>query len=65
MDFYGRSYRTYDKEALQTHMTTNNWDEFWLIDKSLDCWEYIVMVIEGYLNLTCPINKVKKDKKQQ
>ena len=57
VDFHGRSYRNYDKEALHTHMNNINWDEYWLINDPSDCWEYIVNAIEGYLNPICPIKK--------
>ena len=57
IDFYGRSYRNYDREAFQQHLMEYNWNEYWQFDNPDDCWEYMVKVIEKYLDPVCPVRR--------
>ena len=57
IDFYGRSYKNYDKNDFQLHLINHNWETFWGFDDPTHCWEYITTLIESYMNVSCPIKR--------
>ena len=57
VDFWGRSYRNYDKANFQGQILNCNWDPYWTLQDPNDCWEFILNSIETIINPMCPIKK--------
>ena len=59
MDFWGRSYRNYDRERFQNAIRGYNWDQFWNLEDPNHCWEFITRAIEHVINPMCPLKKCR------
>ena len=57
VDFWGRSYRNYDRERFQNAIRGYNWDQFWNLEDPNHCWEFITQAIEHIINPMCPLKK--------
>ena len=59
VDFYGRSYRNYIKEDLQTELINLDWAPFYNAQDPEWCWEFLEGVITKHLDKTCPLKKFR------
>ena len=57
VDFYGRSYRRYDREVFGAYLTEHDWADYWDFDNPDQCWDYIIELIGRFLDPLCPIKR--------
>ena len=51
----GRTYRNYNKVALQSFLSNENWEPFYELNDPIDLWDFIQELIESHINIMCPI----------
>ena len=55
VEFKGRSYRNYDKEAMRKRLTEDSWDEFYRINDPNLAWDFMLGKFLPILDKMCPI----------
>ena len=57
MNFWGRSYRNYNKEQFQNKLKEHNWDTLLNNECPNAIWSNLIETIELYLNEQCALKK--------
>ena len=59
VEFEGRSYRDFDKDALRDKLEDTSWDEFYTIGDPNTAWDHILSKVEPIIEDMCPMRTFK------